>query len=127
MSIRTRNIHFTNWAKVVEALADKGITVANEEEARTFLTNTSSDANPYYYYVGYIKATQEIYTHGKFYNCNGGSGTPAASTCTIAAVYNGATQDTTCYVDYTASVCSWSGWTFNGWNSSSTATAGVET
>ena len=71
MSIRTRNIHFTNWAKVIEALADKGVTVADESAARTFLTETSSDANPYYYYVGYIKDTQEIYTHGKFYNCAG--------------------------------------------------------
>ena len=70
MSIRTRNIHFTNWAKVIEALANDGITVANEEEARTFLTETNSDANPFYYYVGYIKDTQEIYTHGQFYDCS---------------------------------------------------------
>ena len=73
MSIRTRNIHFTNWAKVIEALADKGVTVADESAARTFLTETSSDANPYYYYVGYIKDTQEIYTHGKFYSCSDSS------------------------------------------------------
>lgn len=71
MSIRTRNIHFTNWAKVIEALADNGVTVADESAARTFLIETSSDANPYYYYVGYIKDTQEIYTHGKFYSCAG--------------------------------------------------------
>lgn len=72
MSIRARNIHFTNWAKVLDALVEKGVEVTTEEEARSFLTSdTNRDSNPFYYYVGYIKESQEIYTHGKIYSCSG--------------------------------------------------------
>ena len=66
MSIKARNTHFTNWAKVVEALADKGIT--DEAAARAFLAN--SNDNPFYYMVCFIKDSKELYTHGQFYNCS---------------------------------------------------------
>lgn len=67
MSIKARNAHFTNWAKVIEALADKGVT--DESTARTFLAN--SENNPFYYMVCFIKDSKEIYTHGQFYLCSG--------------------------------------------------------
>lgn len=65
MSIKARNAHFTNWAKVVGALADKGVT--DESTARAFLAN--SENNPFYYMVCFIKDSKELYTHGQFYNC----------------------------------------------------------
>lgn len=67
MSIRAKNAHFPNWAKVVEALSSYGVT--NESSARTFLKNakTNNVANPFYYMVCYIKDSREIYTHGQFY------------------------------------------------------------
>lgn len=66
MSIKARNAHFTNWAKVVAALADKGVT--DESTARAFLAN--SENNPFYYMVCFIKDSKELYTHGQFYNCS---------------------------------------------------------
>lgn len=66
MSIKARNAHFTNWAKVVAALSDKGVT--DEASARAFLANSTD--NDFYYMVSYIKDTKEIYTHGQFYNCS---------------------------------------------------------
>lgn len=78
MSIRARHCHFTNWAKVRAGLiasakaANISISITSESsdsDVRSFLINSSSTANPLYYYVCYIGATQEIYTHGRFYNC----------------------------------------------------------
>jgi hypothetical protein len=66
MSIKARNAHFTNWAKVVAALSSHGVT--DESTARAFLAN--SENNDFYYMVSYIKDTKEIYTHGQFYNCS---------------------------------------------------------
>lgn len=66
MSIRARNVHFSNWAKVVEALSEKGVT--DKASAKTFLA--SSTNNPFYYSVCYIRDTKEIYTHGQFYSCS---------------------------------------------------------
>jgi uncharacterized protein YqfB (UPF0267 family) len=66
MSIRARNVHFSNWAKVVEALTEKGVT--DKASAKTFLA--SSTNNPFYYSVCYIRDTKEIYTHGQFYSCS---------------------------------------------------------
>ena len=74
MGIRAKNVHFSDWAKVREGLIASNVTditaSSTDEEVRTFLENTSSDQNPFYYYVVYIKSTQEIYTHGQFYNCS---------------------------------------------------------
>ena len=71
MSIRARNVHFSTWAKVQEALNQQGVTVSNEEETRAFLTNNNNrENNPFYYFVGYIKSTREIYTHGRIYDCS---------------------------------------------------------
>lgn len=73
MSIRARNAHFTNWAKVVEALQNAGFLIPNNDKdiARTFLRSAKTDdiTNPFYYMVCFIKDTQEIYTHGEFYTC----------------------------------------------------------
>lgn len=66
MSIRARQVHFSNWAKVVEALSEKGVT--DKASAKTFLA--SSTNNPFYYSVCYIRDTKEIYTHGQFYSCS---------------------------------------------------------
>ena len=75
MSIRAKHAHFTNWAKVCEAINNvmvnnvKVNNVSTDEEARTFLTTTNDgNINPFYYMVCYIKSTKEIYTHGVFYS-----------------------------------------------------------
>lgn len=69
MSIRARHAHFTNWAKVCEGINQKETLVSDEASARTFLETTSDgEVNPFYYMVCFIKDTQEIYTHGKFYS-----------------------------------------------------------
>lgn len=75
MSIRAKHAHFTNWAKVCEAINNvmvnnvKVNNVSTDEEARTFLTTTNDGSmNPFYYMVCYIKSTKEIYTHGVFYS-----------------------------------------------------------
>lgn len=74
MGIRKRDVHFSDWAKVRDGLIASNVTAittsSTDEEVRAFLTNTTSDQNPFYYYVVYIKSTQEIYTHGQFYNCS---------------------------------------------------------
>ena len=74
MGIRAKNVHFSDWAKVREGLIKSnaiGITASStDEEVRAFLKNTSSNDNPFYYYIVYIKSTKEIYTHGQFYPGN---------------------------------------------------------
>lgn len=74
MSIRKRDVHFSDWTKVRHALVCnnvQGITETSSlDEVRAFLINSESGLNPFYYYVCYIKETNEIYTHGKFYICN---------------------------------------------------------
>lgn len=74
MGIRAKNVHFSDWAKVREGLIASNapdITASStDEEVRTFLENTSSTVNPFYYYIVYIKSTKEIYTHGQFYPGN---------------------------------------------------------
>lgn len=74
MGIRKRDVHFSDWAKVRDGLIASNVTAitasSTDEEVRAFLINTTSDQNPFYYYVVYIKSTQEIYTHGQFYNCS---------------------------------------------------------
>ena len=54
------------------------------------------------------------------YSCNNGTGSTSASSCTIPAVYNGATQATSCSVTLRDSSCSKSGYSFAGWGTSST-------
>ena len=75
MSIRKRDVHFSDWTKVRHALVCnnvQGITETSSlDEVRAFLINSESGSNPFYYYVCYIKETNEIYTHGTFYNCTG--------------------------------------------------------
>ena len=75
MSIRKRDVHFSDWTKVRNALVCnnvQGITeLSSFEDVRAFLINSESSLNPFYYYVCYIKETKEIYTHGSFYNCDG--------------------------------------------------------
>ena len=62
------------------------------------------------------------------YNCNGGSGSPDASTCTIPAVYNGATQKTSCSVNlHPNTACTYSGWSLIGWGKSSSTHEGLAT
>lgn len=79
MSIRKRDVHFSDWTKVRHALVCnnvQGITETSSlDEVRAFLINSESGSNPFYYYVCYIKETKEIYTHGEFYDCSytGGS------------------------------------------------------
>ena len=74
MSIRKRDVHFSDWTKVRHALVCnniQGITETSSfDEVRTFLINSESGSNPFYYYVCYIKETKEIYTHGQFYDCS---------------------------------------------------------
>lgn len=69
-----KNVHFSDWAKVRDELIVRNVTdiTANstDEEVRTFLENTSSEVNPFYYDIVYIKSTKEIYTHGQFYPGN---------------------------------------------------------
>lgn len=73
MSIRKRDVHFSDWTKVRHALVCnnvQGITETSSfEDVRAFLINSESGSNPFYYYVCYIKETKEIYTHGQFYKC----------------------------------------------------------
>ena len=59
------------------------------------------------------------------YNCNGGTGSPSNTTCTIPAVYNGATQNSYCTMTLPSSGCSYSGWTFNGWGTGTGSTSGT--
>ena len=66
---KIRHAHFTNWSKVAVALSDYGVT--DEASAKTFLETADRDTNPFYYMVCYIKESQEIYTHGKIYDCSG--------------------------------------------------------
>lgn len=74
MSIRKRDVHFSDWTKVRHALVCnniQGITETSSfDEVRAFLINSESGSNPFYYYVCYIKETKEIYTHGQFYDCS---------------------------------------------------------
>lgn len=74
MSIRKRDVHFSDWTKVRHALVCnnvQGITETSSfDEVRAFLINSESGLNPFYYYVCYIKETKEIYTHGQFYDCS---------------------------------------------------------
>ena len=71
MSIRKRDVHFSDWTKVRHALVCNnvhGITETSSfDDVRAFLINSESGSNPFYYYVCYIKETKEIYTHGQFY------------------------------------------------------------
>ena len=53
-----------------------------------------------------------------------GATVPSAASCTIAAVYNGATQGTSCNVTLASSGYSYSGWTFNGWGTANNSTSG---
>ena len=53
-----------------------------------------------------------------------GATVPSATSCTIAAVYNGATQGTSCNVTPASSGYSYSGWTFNGWGTANNSTSG---
>lgn len=73
MSIRKRDVHFSDWTKVRHALVCnnvQGITETSSfDDVRAFLINSESGSNPFYYYVCYIKETKEIYTHGQFYDC----------------------------------------------------------
>ena len=56
---------------------------------------------------------------------SGGSVTASSVSCTIPAVYNGATCATTCTVTLPTNGYSYSGWTFNGWSMSNSSTSGV--
>lgn len=67
MSVRTKYIHFSSWAKVLEAVNQKDSSITDEAAAKAFLEEYN---NPYYYYIGFIQSTKEIYTHGKFYDCS---------------------------------------------------------
>ena len=58
------------------------------------------------------------------FNANGGSGTVSSVSCTIPEVYNGATQATSCEVTLPGNQFTYSGWTFNGWGTSTTSTNG---
>ena len=74
MSIRKRDVHFSDWTKVRHALVCNNVHGITEtsliDDVRAFLINSESGSNPFYYYVCYIKETQEIYTHGQFYKCS---------------------------------------------------------
>ena len=55
-----------------------------------------------------------------------GGGNLGTQTCNIAAVYNGATQATSCTVlPISIGTTIHQGWTFNGWATSSSATSGT--
>ena len=68
----------------------------------------------------YYNCSKASKSYSLSYNCNGGTGSTASSTCTIPAVYNGATQATSCSVTLRDSSCAKSGYTFEGWGTSST-------
>lgn len=74
MSIRKRDVHFSDWTKVRHALVCnnvQGITETSSlEDVRAFLINSESGSNPFYYYVCYIKDSEQIYTHGRIYDCS---------------------------------------------------------
>ena len=55
---------------------------------------------------------------------NGGSGTAYTSSCTIPAVYNNSTQKTSCTAVLPSNGFSRSGYSFNGWSTSSSASSG---
>ena len=58
-------------------------------------------------------------------NGNGGSGTTKYSTCTIPAVYNNDTQKTSCTAVLPSNPYTRSGYSFNGWSTSSSASTGL--
>ncbi|MBQ4634291.1 MAG: InlB B-repeat-containing protein [Bacilli bacterium] len=74
------------------------------------------------YYATWIKESKTITVS---YNCTKGSGSTASTSCTIPAVYNGETQDTSCDVALASNSCSYSGWSFNGWGTYNGATSGT--
>ena len=57
-------------------------------------------------------------------NANGGSGTARTSSCTIPAVYNNATQKTSCTAILPSNGFSRSGYSFNGWSTNRSASSG---
>ncbi len=57
-------------------------------------------------------------------NGNGGSGTAYTSSCTIPEVYNNSTQKTSCTAVLPSNGFSRSGYSFNGWSTSSSASSG---
>ena len=73
----------------------------------------------------YAQTTKAEITRKVTFGCNGGSGTVASTSCTIGATYNGTAQGTSCTVTLPTSGCTYSGWNFQGWNTSDTATTGV--
>ena len=58
------------------------------------------------------------------FSCNGGTGTVASDSCTLAGVSNGASQATQCNITLPDSGCSMTGYDFIGWNVSSSGTTG---
>lgn len=70
MSIRVKYIHFTKWVDVVTGLVKNGVDVSTADDARIFLSESSNSTNPFYYFIVFVKESQEIYTHGKFYDCS---------------------------------------------------------
>ncbi len=60
------------------------------------------------------------------FNLNGATGTaPAAKECTISATYNGTAQGTSCNVSLPSNSGTYTGKTFNGWSTSSSASSGT--
>lgn len=57
-------------------------------------------------------------------NGNGGSGTARTSDCTISSVYNNAPQATSCTTTLPSNSFTRSGYSFNGWSTSSSASSG---
>lgn len=68
MSIRTRNVHFKDWAAVCKAY-ELSYTSDELENMTTGHAALIEDNNKFYYHVAYVKSAGRIYTHGKMYDC----------------------------------------------------------
>ena len=75
-------------------------------------------------YATWVKAAKTYTVSFSNAAATGATVNASAVSCTIAAVYNGASQATTCNVALPTSGYSYSGWTFNGWGTATSSTSG---
>ncbi|MBQ4634113.1 MAG: InlB B-repeat-containing protein, partial [Bacilli bacterium] len=104
------------------------IGAASSSSATTGSTSTVSVSTSGYYTSSTFYYTCNkpsiTYTASFASAASGASVTAASKSCTIPAVYNGETQDTSCSITLPTTGYSYIGWTFNGWGTSSTSQSG---
>ena len=68
-----------------------------------------------------------VYTATPLKNVSSATGSTSSVSCVVPAVYNGATQGTTCSVNLPNNGFTLTGWTFNGWVGTGTSSTTAET